>query len=98
MLISRSCAEQIVNAYPETAFDDDNNTEYAVFDSFIVGSAPKRRRLSEDFAFCHRWTKFGGKVWLLPEVVLQQVGPAVWGGALIQALQGTVINEEKTTQ
>ena len=97
MLISKECAQKMVEAYPETAFDgDDNHTEYALFDSFIVGKAPKRRRLSEDFAFCRRWTRLGGKIYLLPDVILQHVGTAVWEGALIQALQGTVYDGQKT--
>ena len=97
MLISKQCAQQMAEAYPEQAFDgDDNHTEYALFDSFIVGKAPKRRRLSEDFAFCHRWTRIGGKIYLLPDVVLQHVGTSVWEGALVQALQGTVYDQEKT--
>lgn len=93
MLISRECAQKIWDAYPELEFDGDNDTpERAVFDSFIVGNAPKRRRLSEDFAFCHRWTALGGKIWLLPDVILQHVGTSIWEGALAQALQGTPVD------
>ena len=93
MLMSKDCAQRVWDAYPELEFDGDNDLpERAVFDSFIVGNAPKRRRLSEDFAFCHRWRKLGGEIWLLPDVVLQHAGRSVWQGALIQAIQGEPVN------
>lgn len=93
MLMSKACAQKMAEAYPELAFDgDDNKTEYALYDSFIVGEAPKRRHLSEDFAFCHRWTAIGGEIWLLPDLHLTHAGRAVWSGALIQALQGAPID------
>ena len=93
MCITKSCAQRIVDAHLELAFDGDNGViEYAVFDPFIIGVAPKRRRLSEDFAFCHRWSAIGGEIWLLPDVVLQHVGTSVWEGALLQVLQGTPID------
>jgi hypothetical protein len=96
MCISHACARRLADAYPETEFDgDNNNVEYAVFDSFTVGKAPKRRRLSEDFAFCHRWRKIGGEIWLLPDVYMTHAGRAVWEGALIQALQGSILDDQK---
>jgi len=93
MCLTRECAQKIWDAHPELEFDGDNdNKERAVFDPFIIGKAPKRRRLSEDFAFCHRWTDLGGKIWLLADAALQHVGTSVWRGALVQALQGTPVN------
>ena len=93
MLMSKACAEMMTCHYQELAFEGDNDViEYAVYDSFIVGEAPKRRHLSEDFAFCHRWRAIGGKIHVLPDVHLQHVGRAVWEGALIQTLQGTPVN------
>lgn len=92
MLISKYCANMMADSYPDLAFNGDGGvTEHALFDSFAVGTAPKRRRLSEDFAFCHRWRKIGGKIWLLPDVHLTHAGRAVWEGALITALTGQAI-------
>lgn len=92
VLLSKNCAQKMTDAYQDLAFDGDENTvEVAVFDPFTIGTAPKRRRLSEDFAFCHRWRNIGGKIYLIPDAVLQHAGRAVWEGALIQSLQGTPV-------
>jgi hypothetical protein len=92
VLISKACAQKMADAYRDLSFDGDNdNTEYAVYDPMIVGSVTKRR-LSEDFAFCHRWRALGEKIWLMPDVHLTHAGRAVWEGALVQALQGAPID------
>jgi hypothetical protein len=36
--------------------------------------------LSEDFAFCHRWTGIGGEIWADLESCLDHVGPSVFHG------------------
>ncbi len=92
VLLSKHCVQCMADFYQDLAFDGDNGVkEYAVYDPMIVGEK-KKRRLSEDFAFCHRWRKLDGMIWLLPDVHLTHAGRAVWEGALIQELQGTPIN------
>ena len=92
VLISKHCAEVMADFYQDLIFDGDGDVkEYAIYDPMIVGTT-KKRRLSEDFAFCHRWRALGGKIWLLPDVHLTHAGRAVWEGSLSQALQGTAIN------
>lgn len=91
-LISKHCAQCMVDFYQDLAFDgDDGVVEYAVYDPMIVGKN-KKRRLSEDFAFCHRWRALDGIIFLLPDVNLRHAGRAVWEGSLIQALQGSPVN------
>jgi len=36
--------------------------------------------LSEDFAFCKRWTDIGGEIWADLESRLDHVGPSVYHG------------------
>lgn len=97
MAISKECAQKIADAYQDLKFPGDGGLdEYAVFDSFIIGNGSKRRRLSEDYAFCRRWTRIGGKIYLMPDIHLTHTGTHVWDGALIQSLQGTHVNEAKT--
>jgi hypothetical protein len=38
--------------------------------------------LSEDFAFCKRWTDIGGEIWADLQSRLEHVGPSVFGGDL----------------
>lgn len=38
--------------------------------------------LSEDFAFCKRWTDIGGEIWADLESRLDHVGPSVFNGAV----------------
>ena len=41
---------------------------------------PTRTYLSEDFAFCKRWTDIGGEIWADLESRLDHVGPPVFHG------------------
>lgn len=98
VLITRSCAQQIADSYPDLKFPGDGGLdEWAVFDPMFCGSGQKRRRLSEDFAFCHRWRNIGGKIYLLPDIRLTHTGTHTWEGALIDQLGGVLPNEAKKT-
>jgi hypothetical protein len=70
-MISRACAERMVQGFPELAFfADTGQTEYDVFSPMIVN----QWRKSEDFAFCHRWRSLGGHIYMLPSVRLKHSG------------------------
>lgn len=95
MLMSKDCANKMAGEYQDLKFVGDKGTvEYALYDSFLVGSPEKRRRLSEDFAFCHRWRRIGGKIYLVPFIKLTHTGSWVWEGALIEALVGKPLDEK----
>lgn len=88
VMLSRNCIDRMVLSYPELSYDmPDNVIEYALFDPIIVNvpNAP-RRRLSEDFAFCHRWAKIGGTVYCKMDVTLQHEGQHVFTGNLLNHL------------
>lgn len=98
MLISKSCAQKIADNYQDLKFPGDNKLdEYAVFDPMFCGTGSNRRRLSEDYAFCHRWRRIGGKIFLLPDVFLTHTGTHTWSGQLIDALNGKVNNGPQET-
>jgi len=91
MLIKRGVLEQMIEAYPETRYvrdmtslktdgsvDRTTDTQYALFDGSI--DEESKRYLSEDYTFCRRWQKIGGKIWTDPEVVLNHVGSHVFRG------------------
>jgi hypothetical protein len=51
---------------------------FALFDCMI--DAKSGTYLSEDFAFCKRWTDIGGEIWADLESNLDHVGPSVFHG------------------
>jgi len=70
MLIRRETVLRMINAYPELRYSGmlvyppqrDNRSHYALFDCMI--DPDTGTYLSEDYAFCWRWRRIGGKVWL----------------------------------
>ena len=87
MLVKRSAIERMVAAYPETRYRtmhtypatrDEGAPFYNLFDCLIDPETGVY--LSEDFAFCHRFRKLGGKVWLDTESQLKHVGSMEFEG------------------
>lgn len=91
MLIKRSVFEKIKEYYPDIAYSNDahtikpdgtteivKTTVHAFFDTMI--DDVDKRYLSEDYAFCRRWQKIGGKVYLDPAIILNHVGNYVFHG------------------
>jgi hypothetical protein len=68
MCIKRSALEKMIDAYPELQYTSDGNNHnededrkrYLFFDTMVDDG----RYLSEDYAFCRRWQRIGGKVML----------------------------------
>lgn len=76
MLIRRDCAEAMVAAYPELTFVDKGVPTVAAFMPMIM---PDGRLLSEDYAFCERWRRIGGKVHMIAMPV-DHIGGHVYHG------------------
>ena len=85
MLIKRHVIEKMIEAYPETLFYHDKDlslpleerARYALFDVMIDED---KRYLSEDYTFCRRWQKLGGKVMLNVGVKLNHIGTYTFRG------------------
>ena len=83
--------ERMVAAYPETrcmigegGWDAPcNQNTYLLFDMPIDGNG---MLLSEDFAFCRRWQRIGGKVWMLPDIELGHTGPHEFAGKISDSI------------
>lgn len=80
MCIKRHVIEQMIDAYPETHYkkepkhlihEGDDGQRWALFDTMIDED---NRYLSEDYTFCRRWQRLGGKIWLDPQVTLGHFG------------------------
>jgi hypothetical protein len=78
MLIKREVIDQIIEANPQIAYqhEEDGETWWAVFDCEI----DENRYLSEDYTFCRRWQRLGGKVWLDPQILLDHQGTHTFRG------------------
>ena len=81
MLIRRAAVERLVASYPETKYEamhtyppptHPSKNLYNLFDCMVEPAT--RTYLSEDFTFCHRWRRIGGKVWLDTRSLLRHVG------------------------
>jgi len=77
MLIKRSVFTNMFEAYPELLCVNDHQnrdleTYYAVFDCMI--DPETKRYLSEDYAFCRRWQRMGGKIYADISTTLGHVG------------------------
>ena len=85
MLIKRHVIEAMIEEFPETLYYSDKdvtltqeeNTRYALFDTLIDDD---KRYLSEDYTFCRRWQKLGGKIHLDVNTVLGHVGTYTFKG------------------
>lgn len=81
MLIKREAAERMIAAYPDTHYKmqqtypipkEQSQNLYNLFDCIV--DPETKTYLSEDFTFCHRWRKIGGKLWLDRETKLSHTG------------------------
>ena len=86
MLIRRDCAEAMVKSYPELEYvGGDGKLCWGVF----VQHVENRNYYAEDFSFCQRWRKIGGKVYICHDVPLGHIGSHEFKGDLMSnALRG----------
>ena len=87
LMIRRGALETMCARYPELKYRRDHSVDaatestnrFALFECMI---APDGTYLSEDFAFCKRWTDIGGEIWADLDSRLSHVGPVAFGGDL----------------
>jgi GT2 family glycosyltransferase len=79
MCIKREVIERLIQEYSETEYfpEGSKTPSYSLFDTLIDED---KRYLSEDYTFCRRWQKIGGRVWLDPQVVLDHFGSVLFRG------------------
>jgi len=90
MMIRRPLLEAMMSAFPSTKYTDDvcflekeqNKYAYALFDCGVEDD----HYYSEDWMFCHRWTKMGGKIYADVSISLVHTGIEDYKGCLISTL------------
>ncbi len=89
LLVQRGALEQMCAANPElryrrTSTSADalaaSDNRFALFECMIEPETGLY--LSEDYAFCRRWTALGGEIWLDLQSRLTHVGPMAFAGDL----------------
>jgi hypothetical protein len=81
MLIKRAVIDKMIDAYPETKYRPDDkepygSQPYALFDCIIDDG----RYLSEDYTFCRRWQRIGGKAHCFLSARLTHTGTFTFQG------------------
>jgi hypothetical protein len=90
MMIQRTVIEKMHKAFPSTKYTDDvnflqgdeNKYAYALFDCGVE----EGHYFSEDWLFCHRWTKMGGSIWMDVSISLTHTGIEDYKGCYISSL------------
>jgi len=85
--VKRSVLTKMIEAYPELIYDgDDNATGKRIYglcipmiyemnqSEFTDLKAPFKKYLSEDWSFCERWRRLGGKIFADTSIVLRHIG------------------------
>jgi hypothetical protein len=90
MMIQRGMLEMMFKAFPSTKYRDDvgflNGTEhdfaYALFDCGVEDD----HYYSEDWLFCHRWTKMGGDIYIDVTIGLVHTGIEDFNGSYLASI------------
>ena len=91
MMIKRNTIEQMTIAYPTTKYTDDvgflqgkdeNKYAYALFDCGVEDD----HYYSEDWLFCHRWSKMGGNIYIDVSINLKHTGLEDFNGSFIASV------------
>jgi hypothetical protein len=90
MMIKRKVIEKLQQAFPSTKYVDDvgflqpeeNKHAYALFDCGVE----EGHYFSEDWLFCHRWTKMGGEIHVEVTINLNHTGPVDSRGCYLASI------------
>jgi hypothetical protein len=96
LMIRRQALERMCAQYPQLRYKRDHSMDaaapsanrVALFECMI---AEDGTYLSEDFAFCKRWTDMGGEIWADLGSKLDHVGPMTFRGDLSSQFAGASV-------
>jgi len=90
MMFKRNVIEQLSMAFHETKYVDDvgflsgkeNDFAFALFDCGVEDG----HYFSEDWMFCHRWSRLGGSIYVEVSINLSHTGQEVYKGSYISSI------------
>lgn len=82
--LKREVIDAMCARYPGLKYQTgDGSEQYALFlDMIDRDTVPEGERLGEDFSFCRRWRKIGGRIWVDPHAALGHWGSHNYTGKL----------------
>lgn len=82
--LKREVIDRLCEAYPDLQYQTgDGSAQYALFlDMIDREHVAEGERLGEDFSFCRRWRKIGGKIWVDAHAELGHWGASNYKGKL----------------
>jgi hypothetical protein len=87
MRVKRSAIEKMIEAYPELTkpYKVERATGerimlHYLFENIIGDDMP----LGEDYAFCERWRRIGGKIFICPDIEFSHYGRCEWRGNMLR--------------
>mgnify|MGYP001616301424 CR=1 FL=1 len=91
MRIKRTVIEELQAAYPELKYKPNvvnvaGTDVTEVYDLFNMGAIGSSEWTTEDYAFCNRWAKIGGRMWVYPDVNMTHTGNKAFFGNYAQYL------------
>lgn len=90
LCIRRNVIQKLWDACPEHEYITDlppDRKARAIFDHYWFKDEKGTHRLSEDYAFCERWRKLGGKVLIDPEILMAHTGLKEFHGKLLDYMK-----------
>lgn len=84
--LSRSMLERMCEAYADLKFsfrEVPGGVAYGLFDAeWETDDTGLRHKLGEDYSFCKRWRKLGGRIYVDPQISMGHLGTKLWQGRL----------------
>ena len=80
MRIRRRAMLKMKEAYPETRCNYKGIDLHLLFENMILADGTP---LGEDYAFCERWRRIGGKIFIYPDISFSHFGRHEWQGNML---------------
>lgn len=93
--ITRTCLEKMVAGYPQQRFADYNAPTgygHALFENIHEGDD----FFGEDYSFCERFRRIGGRCWVDPEISMGHIGQKTFKGSFGEWLRSRIKGDPTT--